>query len=46
MIEHKLCPVCMGDMILIVDPWTLRRYWQCILCGHIENIYNDWMGFL
>ena len=33
--EYKICPICMGNMICIVDPWTATSYWQCTGCGHI-----------
>ena len=33
--EYKICPICMGTVIKIVDPLTTGSYYQCTGCGYI-----------
>ncbi len=34
--EYRVCEICMGTMIMIVDPWTGVSYFQCMSCGYSE----------
>jgi len=35
--KYRLCPICMGNMIQINDPWTGGYYYQCMGCGFIDG---------
>jgi transposase len=36
-----ICDVCGEKMILLFNPWSLDRTWQCLSCGFMRRIYDD-----
>jgi len=35
--NKKICYICHGTMLEIIDYWTASTYWQCLGCGNIEK---------